>query len=117
MGTPLLQAQIAQQTWAGLIGAELQKKLRYPWEVQHQGQEDVIYARIAVDRNGNVLDAKIVSSKHFQLLDRATLDLIHRCSPFPPPPASVPGDTVEFDGAVNYFIKTGNQGARRAQSN
>lgn len=108
IGTPLLEAQTAEQTWMGLVGAELQRNKRYPWEAMHEGQQDVVYVHIVVDRRGKVQAAKIISSRHFPELDAEALALVWRCSPLPPPPPQVTGNTVGFDGAIDFFIKGDN---------
>lgn len=98
-------ADRAEQTWEGLVLAKLERKKRYPWDAQRAGLQDTIYVHVTVDRSGNVLNTRIERSKHFATLDDAALDLVRRSSPLPQPPASVPGDTVDFVVPVDFFIK------------
>lgn len=92
----------------GLVGAALERMKRYPYSAMHAGLQDTVFVHIVVGRNGKVLGANIVSSRHIAGLDDATLDLIHRCSPLPAPPESVKGDAVAVDGSINYFLMSNN---------
>lgn len=108
VGASLVQALTPEQTWMGLVGATLERMKRYPYSAMHAGQQDTVFVHIVVGRNGKVVSANIVSSRHITALDDATLDLIHRCSPLPAPPESVKGDLVAIDGSINYFLESGN---------
>jgi periplasmic protein TonB len=104
-GSPNISAANAEQTWEGLVLAELERRKSYPNAAKNNGEEDLVYVCIAVDTAGNVVRSTIVSSKHYALLDKAVLDLVRRASPLPPPPAqAVPGSMVEFVVPVEFFI-------------
>jgi periplasmic protein TonB len=108
VGTPTVQALTPEQSWMGLVGAALERMKRYPYSAMHAGLQDTVFVHIVVSRIGKVLSASIVSSRHIPALDDATLDLIHRCSPLPPPPESLKGDVVAVDGSINYFLMSNN---------
>jgi periplasmic protein TonB len=55
-----------------------------------------------VDRSGGVHDARIVRSSGSSALDEATLALVSRASPLPPPPPEKPGERIPISLPVRY---------------
>ena len=94
----------AEQTWEGLVLAQIERKKRFPSEAERAGQQDLIYIDVTVDRRGRVLKAIVERSQHFPALDNAALDAIHRASPLPAPPNSEAGDTITFAVPIEFYI-------------
>lgn len=95
----------AEQQWEGLVLAALERKKRYPAGAQWRGQEDTVQLKIVIDRAGKVLEAHVLQSKHFRVLDTEAEELARRASPLPAPPDSVPGDTIELVVPIEFFIR------------
>lgn len=104
IGAPSDQPSTAEQSWEARVLAALERKKRYPGDAQRQGQEDVIYVRIGVDRNGRVVDSQIRKSRGYPLLDSEVMALVQRASPLPAPPKDVSGDPVMLLVPVDFFL-------------
>ena len=94
----------AEQTWEGLVLAQIERKKRFPSEAERAGQQDLVYIDVTVDRRGRVLKAIVERSQHFPALDSAALDAIRRASPLPAPPNSEGGDTITFAVPIEFYI-------------
>ena len=62
-----------------------------------RGQRGVVQVFFSLDRQGRVLESRVVRSSGANALDEEALALLRRAQPFPPPPPEFPGDPVEFD--------------------
>lgn len=96
----------AAPTWQALVLGRLEQLKRYPALAQMQGQHGVVYLRFTMNRNGDVLSAKIEKSSGSDLLDEETLALIHRAQPLPRPPPQVVGDPLELVVPVQFFLSS-----------
>ena len=106
-GSPSDQAASATQTWENKLLTHLENYKRYPGAAQQRRQEDVVYLRFTMDRNGKVLSWRIERSRGYALLDREVNELIRRASPLPPPPAEVIGNNIEMVVPVEFFMRRG----------
>jgi protein TonB len=104
-GAPSDQAASATQTWENRLLTHLEHYKRYPGAAQQRRQEDVVYLRFSMDRNGRVLNWNIERSRGYALLDAEVNALILRASPLPPPPAEVGGERVEMVVPVEFFLR------------
>lgn len=95
----------AEQAWESRILARLERNKRYPSQAQSAGQEDQVIVRIVLDRKGRLVSSAVKKSRNFALLDREVLDLARRASPYPAPPESVTGNTVELVVPIEFFLK------------
>ena len=91
--------------WKTALVARLERYKRYPSEAQAHGDEGVAQLAFSVDRSGGVHNARIVRSSGSSLLDRATLDLIARAQPLPPPPPEVRGAQIAIVVPINYNLR------------
>lgn len=97
----------AEQAWEGKVLARLQRNKRYPAQAQSAGQQDTIMVRMLIDRKGRLIQAAIIRSRGFGLLDNEVLQLAKRAGPYPAPPESVAGDPITLVVPVEFFIKRG----------
>lgn len=104
-GAPSNRPSNAEQSWEARVLAALERRKRYPSAAQSAGQEDVVYVRITLDRNGRVLGAQIRKSRGFAMLDGEVNALVRRASPLPKPPQEVTGDQISLLVPVEFFIK------------
>ena len=91
--------------WQGLLLSHLERHKRYPREAQWRRQEGVTYLHFIVDRDGKVLEHSIDQSSGYTLLDEEVMELIERAQPLPPPPAELPGATLELVVPVQFFVR------------
>jgi protein TonB len=93
------------QSWQGLLNSRLEQFKRYPSLAAFRHQEGVVYLHFTMDRQGQVLSARIEKTSGFDALDEETLALIRRAAPLPPPPPEIPGDPVALTVPVQFFLK------------
>ncbi|MBU3085431.1 TonB family protein [Acinetobacter seifertii] len=92
--------------WESFVLAKLQKLKRYPAYAQRQKQEDVVMVQFTLDSEGKLINAHLLQSKGFELLDRESLALIKRASPFPkPPPEALQNGSAQLTVPIEFFIQ------------
>lgn len=92
----------ALPNWKSALVARLERYKRYPSEAQSRGEQGVAELAFSVDRGGGVHHARIVRSSGSALLDRATLALIERAQPLPPPPPEIRGQQIAIVVPIRY---------------
>jgi protein TonB len=95
----------ALPNWKSSLLARLERYKRYPLQAQARGDEGVVRLAFSVDRRGGVHNAHIVRSSGSALLDRATLDLIGRAQPLPPPPPGLARGSIPVVVPIRYHIR------------
>lgn len=94
----------AVPTWEGMLVAALERQKRYPMASQRRREEDVVYVRLSLDREGRVTMLTIQKSRGYAALDAEALDLIRRASPLPKPPDSVVGEQITLVVPIEFYI-------------
>lgn len=92
-------------TWQSVLLGHLAKYRRYPARAERSRQQGTAYVQFTVDRQGNVLDARLDRSSGHPLLDQETMATVQRASPVPPPPPAVPGNPVEVVVPVVFSLR------------
>jgi protein TonB len=101
----LSQNPNALPNWKSELVARLERAKRYPPEAQSHGDHGVAQLAFSVDRRGGVHNARIVHSSGSSLLDEATLALIGRAAPLPPPPPEISGAQIAIVVPIRYNIR------------
>lgn len=76
----------ALPSWQSQLLGHLNRYKRYPDDARRRGQEGTVRLRFVVDGRGQVLSYELVGRSSSPALDRATLQMIRRAQPLPPPP-------------------------------
>lgn len=84
----------AEISWQSLLLSHLAKYKRYPEDARRRGLEGMNKLRFVVDGKGMVQSFALVGKSKSSSLDRATLQMIRRAQPLPPPPAEMLKDGV-----------------------
>ena len=95
----------AVPSWKSALVARLERAKRYPAEAQARGEQGVAQLAFSVDRGGGVHNARIVRSSGFGLLDEATLALVARAAPLPPPPPEISGAQIAISVPIRYNMR------------
>jgi protein TonB len=95
----------AVPSWKSALVARLERYKRYPAEAQARGEQGVAQLAFSVDRGGGVHHARILRSSGSALLDRATLALIERAQPLPPPPPEMRGRQIAIVVPIRYNMR------------
>lgn len=91
--------------WTSQLVARLERYKRYPAAAQARGEHGVVQLAFSVDRSGRVHNARVLRSSGSALLDRATLALVRRAEPLPPPPAGISGARIPVVVPIRYRIR------------
>ncbi len=88
---PVAQPQMpsnsnALPNWQGDLLRHLAKYKKYPEDARRRGLQGINRLRFVVDAEGKVLSYELAGGSGSAALDRATLDMIRRAQPLPPPP-------------------------------
>ncbi|HEY1311467.1 MAG TPA: TonB family protein [Pseudolabrys sp.] len=95
----------ALPNWKSELVARLERAKRYPSEAQARGEQGVAQLAFSVDRRGGVHNVHIAHSSGSSSLDSATLELVDRAAPLPPPPPEVAGAQIAISVPIRYNIR------------
>ena len=98
------QAQ-ASTIWQSNLLSHIQRHKRYPYQARRRGQEAVIYVRVTITRNGQVIKHQLEKASRYKALNREVLTLITRAQPLPPPPKDLLGETFEILLPVVFSLR------------
>lgn len=90
----------AELNWERSLVAHLERAKRYPR--QAWGQSGVARLAFSIDRQGRLLESRIVKSSGSAILDEETLAMLRRAEPFPQPPPDVANDQLFFVVPIRY---------------
>ncbi|MEE1891532.1 energy transducer TonB [Pseudomonas otitidis] len=79
----------ARETWQSQLLTHLAKYKRYPEDARRRNIEGVNRLSFTVDAEGKVLAYALTGKSGSASLDRATLEMIRRAQPLPPPPPEI----------------------------
>ncbi|HVZ27796.1 MAG TPA: energy transducer TonB [Rhizomicrobium sp.] len=94
------QASNAVPSWETGLLMQLQQARRFPPGARRKG---VVLLRFTMDRDGNVLAAKIEKGSGDESLDREALAALQRAQPLPKPPAEITGNPLDLIVPVDFF--------------
>jgi protein TonB len=95
----------ALPNWKSQLVAQLERNKRYPPEAQSRGEKGIAQLAFNVDRSGGVHNARITRSSGSSLLDQATLALVTRAAPLPPPPPEITGSQIPISVPIHYNMR------------
>ncbi len=93
----------ALPNWKSALVARLERYKRYPSDAR--GESGIAQLAFSIDRAGGVHDARILHSSGSSALDSATLDLVARAQPLPPPPPEVQGAHIAIVVPIRYSAR------------
>ena len=99
--SPELAPAIA--SWQQAVIARLARFQRYP--AQAKGATGVVNLSFSIDRQGHVLNSRIIKSSGSAVLDAEALSLLTRAAPLPPPPAAVPDSDLTFVLPIRFGLR------------
>jgi protein TonB len=104
-GPPVPKSSNAIPTWKTQIAALLERNKRYPPAAQARGERGVAQVFFSLDRQGRVIDSRVVRSSGAVALDEEALALLQRAQPFPAPPAELGGPRVDLTVPIRFNLK------------
>ena len=104
-GRPTPKVSTAIPTWTSRLVAVLERNKRYPPAAQARREQGVVQVFFALDRQGHVVESRVVRSSGAPILDEEALALVQRAQPFPPPPAELTGPQVALTVPIRFNLK------------
>jgi protein TonB len=92
-------------SWTSQLVAVLERNKRYPPAAQARREQGIAHVFFALDRQGHLLESRIVRSSGAAILDEEALALVQRAQPFPPPPAELTGPRVALTVPIRFNLK------------
>ena len=99
------QDSSAMPTWKSLLVAALERNKRYPAEAEARHESGTALLGFSVDRGGGVHGGRIIRSSGSPALDKATLAMLSRAAPLPPPPPGITGGAIAITVPIRYNIR------------
>lgn len=90
----------------GELMAWMNQHKRYPVELKKKKQQGVVELEFTVNRDGQVLDAKVAKSCGHGSLDQAALQMLEDAAPLPPIPEFIRQDSLTLLIPVEYSLIT-----------
>lgn len=78
----------------------------YPAEVKKQKQQGVVVLTFSINKNGEVMTAKVKTSSGHPRLDQAALDMLAQANPVPAIPDSMNRDSLLLSIPIEYSLIT-----------
>jgi periplasmic protein TonB len=93
----------AVEAYVGRLSALLERHKRYPKEALSRREQGVAQVFFSLDRQGRVIDSRIVRSSGSATLDAEALALLQRAQPFPAWPAGQSVDHLDLTVPVRFL--------------
>jgi len=93
------------QSWRDKLSAHLARHKRYPHYARARHMTGTVAIRIAINRQGEVIESSIEQSSGHRILDDATLRMLERASPLPKPPDSVDERQLSMIIPVRFSLR------------
>ncbi|WP_083928840.1 energy transducer TonB family protein [Geopsychrobacter electrodiphilus] len=102
--TPMTSAQSdSLQSYSNLIRQRIDRVKRYPLMARKAGKQGKVMVEFSVDRQGKLLESRILTGCGTKVLDDAALKALTRASPFPQLPDDLPSPH-KFSIQINFFL-------------
>ena len=92
-----------KKSWQGMVVSHLNKHKKYPSNALLSGFEGVVYVRVKIAANGEVLSVLLTKGSKFESLNNEATELFNRASPLPSPPSEMMGS--DRDLTLNFPIE------------
>ena len=92
-----------KKSWQGMVVSHLNKHKKYPSDALLSGFEGVVYVKVKIAANGEVLSVLLTKGSKFEILNNEATELFSRASPLPSPPSEMMGS--DRDLTLNFPIE------------
>lgn len=93
------------RSWETLLMRKLQQFKRYPSSAQARGEQGVALLAFSVDRDGRVLNRKIVRSSGHPDLDNEVLAMVERAQPLPAFPRGMSETQLSLTVPIRFSLR------------
>jgi periplasmic protein TonB len=97
------QIAAAIATWQRSLAARIESSKRYPSRAH--GEKGIAEVTFEIDRNGHVLNSRLVRSSGSAILDEDALATLKRADPFPAPPDGMAEKDLAISTSIKYQVR------------
>jgi len=103
---PIKPATKAAQVWLAQLSARLERNKRYPPAARSRREQGMVTVFFSLDRQGRLIDKRIVKSSGTAALDAEALAMLDRAQPFGEWPREMsPTEHLERNVPVRFILK------------
>ncbi|WP_315836133.1 energy transducer TonB [Bradyrhizobium prioriisuperbiae] len=102
-GRPDAQQTEALATWKSQLMAAIERNKRYPEAARAQRAQGIAQISFALDRQGRVIETRLVRGSGATALDEEALAIPRRAQPFPVPPQM--GERIVINMPIRFTVK------------
>jgi protein TonB len=99
---PSRAATRADPNYYGLVAAQLARSKQYPADARSAHSQGSAGISFTIDPGGNARSVRLVRGTGVASLDQEAQAMVHRASPFPPPPG---GHALNFNTSVSFRLQ------------
>jgi len=104
--TPTPRNSAGVVKWMAQISAALERNKRYPPKSEARREQGTAQVRFTLDRQGRVIESRLVRSSGAAALDEEAMALLQRAQPFAPwPPKEFASDRVDLTVPIRFNLK------------
>ena len=92
------------RSYAARVRSWLYAHKVYPRHARMRRQEGLVQVRFVLGRDGVLLDGAITHKSGIAALDDEAHAMLQRSSPYPRPPADLPGERIEFSAPIEFTL-------------
>ena len=93
------------RAWQIAVINRLQPFMKWPDDAPYWIDQAAPVVQITIDRQGNVLAARVVGSSGYDSFDKAARKIFKRALTLPPPPPELQGNPLTFSMAVTFTLR------------
>jgi protein TonB len=79
----------SNELYLGLLRNKIEQAVEYPSALSGTGASGKVIVQITIDKDGALLDSRVIVSSDEPIFDRSALKAVKNASPLPPPPVNV----------------------------
>jgi periplasmic protein TonB len=91
--------------WQSGLSAQIARFKRYPVKARARREQGTVRITFTIDRNGRVIESRVVESSGSAELDQEFLSMLARAQPLPKPPADAKADDLSFVMATKFTLE------------
>ncbi|MBW1689635.1 MAG: energy transducer TonB [Deltaproteobacteria bacterium] len=91
--------------YAKLVKERIQQHWTYPASARDNYIQGDLMIIFRLEKNGNLVNSRIIRSSGYQILDGSSLRAIELASPFPPFPDTIPVQFLNINASFTYQLK------------
>jgi len=95
----------AKSKYFSLVAQTINRNKRYPRQAYSLNQEGKVVVRLKLDKNGKMLDLKVLEKAPFKSLTNATIETINSIKKFPVIPNELGVEEITFRIPIEYKIE------------